>query len=382
MKKNLALFALFLSLLLPVSAAMAQAKVVRGEGTVAVQGFFSSTPSEEERNTAMQNAKLSAWRSFLAMPGLNEMVDQIRADEKRYLDQLDNLLVDVVVVDENYNKDSKRYTLRIKATVAESVINSMIRASSKSASRGQVGAVGAPTAAGTSIVVLGMAREADVIKSFMTKETRMAEGQADTTSSETSNQQLRGGKGGHNASVNESASVNVKTKTVTGGSREQKRDKISYKVGNVSVLNNKLPRILLQSGIKATQYAFLMRPCKLPNPDTFSKQYAASEQGELSADVMAEIQEKLMNCGRAKFWVFASMDIGGYSTDPNTGLSLVTASVSVQLMEVETGAQLASASKDVSGRSADQSDAMRVATDNAVQAVGDIIAAQIAGIAQ
>lgn len=68
------------------------------------------------------------------------------------------------------------------------------------------------------------------------------------------------------------------------------------------------------------------------------------------------------------------------SNDPNTGLSLATVTVNVQLLDVETGAQLAAASKDVSGRSADQGDAIKVATEAAVQAVGDIITAQVANI--
>ena len=148
------------------------------------------------------------------------------------------------------------------------------------------------------------------------------------------------------------------------------------------MLNSKLPRILLQNGIKASPYAFMMRPCNLPNPDNFSKQYAASATGELPSSVMADIQGNLAACGRAKYWVFASMDVGGYGRDPNTGMSLATVSVNVQIYEVDTGAPLASASKDVAGRSADQSDAIRIATDNAVQAVGDIITAQVASVAR
>lgn len=376
MKRLLAFLCASILFALQPSLAVAQAKVVRGEGAVTVQG---PAPSDAERNAAMGAAKLMAWRSYLAMPSQNETVDQIRANEKQFLDRLDDLLVDVVTVDESFKPDTKRYSIRIKATVAESVISSMIRANARTPANAGTAGVPLPTA-GT-IVVLSMAREADVVKSFAEKETRIRETSSEKSGNESNAESLKAGKGGQRtAAVNDSASSTTRTREATGGSREQKRDKVTYKIGNVSILNTKLPRILLQSGIKSTQYAFLMRPCKLPNPDTFSKQYAASEQGELPSDVMADIQDKLQSCGRAKYWVFASMDAGGYKTDPNTGLNLVTVAVSVQLMEVETGAQLASASKDVSGRSADQTDAMRVATENAVQAVGDIIAAQVAAI--
>ena len=354
----------------------AQMKIVRGEGRVASQGA-ANAPAAEERSAAMKAAKLAAWRSYLAIPGQNETVDQIRANETQFLDKLDELLVDIVTVDENYNRESKLYTIRIKATISETLINSMIRGIAKGAGSGSSGAGGAGgSALGSSpILVLGMAREADVVKSFLDKETKVQERSSDSESSRT-----KAGTAGRTAVSSETSSSTVRNKESVGGNVERKRDNVTYKIGNVGILNSKLPRILLQNGIKASPYAFLMRACRLPNPDNFSKQYAASEMGELPSNVMAEIQENLVTCNRVKYWVFASMDVGGYGRDPNTGFALATVSVNVQLFEVETGAQLASASKDVAGRSGDQSDAIRVASELAVQAVGDIITAQVANV--
>ena len=375
MKGVFASIVFLLSLLAATQQAFAQAaKIVRGEGAATIQGPPGAVPSDADRSSALSAAKLNAWRSYLAMPGQNETVDQIRSNEKYFLDRLDELIVDVVTVDEVFNSGARRYSIRIKARVAETVVNSMIRTSSRATVKADASV---PSPGGGAILVLGLAREAEAIKSFMVKETRVRESSAEAAQSEVSS---KAGKGQRTSVTSSTTSASSQSVEATGGNREQKRDKVTYKVGNLSILNSKLPRVLLQSGIKSTQYSFLMRACGLPNPDTFSKQYAASEQGELPSEVMAEIQDKLQACARAKYWVFASMDAGGYRTDPNTGLNLVTVTVNVQLMEVETGAQLASASKDVSGRSGDQTDAMRIATDNAVQAVGDIIAAQVAQI--
>lgn len=368
------LFIVLLGLSSPV--ALAQMKIVRGEGKVVVQAQAATAPSADDRATALRAAKLAAWRSYLAMPGKNETVDQIRANEQQFLDRLDELLVDVVTVDENYNRESKQYIIRIKATVAETLVGSMMRGIAKGSGNNPAGASGGGTALGNGpILVLGMSREADVVKSFLDKKTKVSEQSDDSESSRT-----KTGAAGRTSVSNETTSSTVRTKEVVGGNVERKRDNVTYKVGNVGILNNKLPRILLQNGIKASPYAFLMRPCRLPNPDNFSKQYAASEMGELPSQVMAEIQENLATCARVKFWVFASMDVGGYGADPNTGLALATVTVNVQLFEVDTGAQLASASKDVAARSADQSDAIRVASEGAVQAVGDIITAQVANL--
>lgn len=364
------IFAL-LCLALASTGAFAQMKVVRGEASSVVQGSGAG-PSEQERAATINAAKLNAWRSYLAMPGQNETVDQIRANEKVFVDQLDSLLVDVVTVDESFNKDSKRYNIRIKATVAESVVNSIIRGLSKSASRSADPAGGGSALGSGPIMVLGMAREADVVKSFVDKQTTVTEVSRDSEAN-----RARLSAGGRSS---ETAMSTERSKEVTGGNRERKRDKVTYKVGNVSILNAKLPRVLLQNGIKASPYAFLMKACRLPEPDNFSKQYAASEAGELPSKVLAQIQENLAGCGRVRYWVFASMDVGGYGSDPNTGLTLATVSVNVQLYEVDSGAQLASASKDVSGRSADQSDAIKIASENAVQAVGDIITSQVASL--
>lgn len=352
----------------------AQMKIVRGEGRVSSQSSTANGPAAEDRAAAMKVAKLAAWRSYLAMPGQNETVDQIRANEQMFLSRLDELLVDVVTVDENFNREQNLYTVRIKATVSETLVGSMIRGLAKGSSTGQAGASGSGLGS-SPILVLGMAREADVVKSFLDKQTKVSERSNDSESSQT-----KVGVAGRTAVSSETSSSTVRNREVVGGNVERKRDKVTYKIGNVGILNSKLPRILLQNGIKASPYAFLMRTCRLPNPDNFSRQYAASEMGELPSNVMAEIQENLANCARVKFWVFASMDVGGYGVDPNTGMALATVSVNVQLFEVESGAQLASASKDVAGRSADQSDAIRVASDLAVQAVGDIITAQVANV--
>jgi hypothetical protein len=351
----------------------AQMKIVRGEGRVASQGAANG-PAAEDRAAAMKAAKLAAWRSYLAIPGQNETVDQIRANEQMFLSRLDELLVDVVTVDENFNREQNLYTVRIKATVSETLVGSMIRGLARGAGTGQASASGSGLGS-SPILVLGMAREADVVKSFLDKQTKVSERSNDSESSQT-----KVGVAGRSSVSSETSSSTVRNKEVVGGNVERKRDKVTYKIGNVGILNSKLPRILLQNGIKASPYAFLMRTCRLPNPDNFSRQYAASEMGELPSNVMAEIQENLASCARVKFWVFASMDVGGYGVDPNTGMALATVSVNVQLFEVESGAQLASASKDVAGRSADQSDAIRVASDLAVQAVGDIITAQVANV--
>lgn len=371
---SLARMAAGVFLIAALGQAVAQVKVVRGEASTTVQsGWNSAGPTDAERAATLNAAKLNAWRSFLAMPGQNEMVDQIRANEKVFLDQIDSLLVDVVTVDENFNKESKRYSIRIKATVAESVVSSINRGLAKGTSRGAEATTGGASAFGSNpIMVLGMAREADVMKSFTEKQTTVSESSSD---SEANRSKISAG--GRKA---ETSMTTERTKEVTGGNREKKRDKVTYKIGNVSILNSKLPRVLLQNGIKASPYAFLMKACKLPDPDNFSKQYAASEQGELPSKVLAQIQENLAGCNRVRYWVFASMDAGGYGVDPNSGLNLATVTVNVQLYEVDTGAQVAAASKDISGRSADQGDAIKLASENAVQAVGDIITSQVASL--
>jgi hypothetical protein len=368
MKSILIKFLLGLFLVLANDVVFAQITVVRGEANVTLASG-EKNPSDTERASVYNTAKMTAWRSYLAMPGHDEIVDQIRANENLFLDQLDNLLVDVVIVEENYDKVTGRYEVRIKATVAEGVINSIIRnlakGNSSGAGRGRVSALGS-----TPIMVLGMAREAATVKNFLEKQTLVAE----TSASDESNSMHRHA-GGRTA---ESSIETGQAMVTSGGNRERKRDAITYKVGDVSMLNSKLPRILVKNGIKASPYAFVMRACHLPDPDKFSKQYADSADGELPSKVLGLIQDNLLSCGKVHYWVFASMDTGGYGTDPNTGLSLATVTVNVHLYEVDSGAEVASASKDVSGRSSDQTDAIREATENATQAVGDIITSQIA----
>jgi len=110
---------------MPVSAIGAD--FFRGEGTVDTGSFWSGKPSTEQRAAALKAAKLNVWRDWLQKQDPAK-VTNIRAQEKRFLDAIEDVIVNVKVVDEAFQEKEKRYIISIKANISEPVVSDMLRA--------------------------------------------------------------------------------------------------------------------------------------------------------------------------------------------------------------------------------------------------------------
>jgi hypothetical protein len=352
------------ALLLCVAAAsvpaLAQQKFVRGQGSGA------------DRTAALSAARVAAWKNYLGtLQGAK--LDNIVANERNFLDGLDSILVDVSVVDERCaGPAATNCTISVKATVNESMVDSRLRQQTMASSGGK-------SASQEDIAFLVMARVADSQTSFDTRVTRRAESTVGTSGSSASADASASNRSGAAEASAESASVTQTSKTVTGGSQENKRDRIKYVAWpNIDDLQNRVGEALNNNRIGTVPWEELVSNCGVTDNDPFSKLYAESETGQLPAPIRNDTFKKLKDCQLNKI-ILASIEVDGYRQDPNTGLWLATGNMNITLFDLSGrfARSVGSANRTFSGRAEKVNDAGRAALANAARAASDVVINQL-----
>ena len=352
---------LFVALLCSYGAsAHSQQKFVRGQAT------------DSSKESALNKAKIAAWKSYLgSLQGAK--LDNIISNEKAFLDDLNSFVVDVNVVDEKCTSGfSSTCTISIKAAINESMVESRLRQSAKASGGGK-------TSNQDDIAFLFMARVADSQTSFDTKVTKRAESTVGTSGSSASADATVSNRAGSTEASSDAVSVTQTSKTVTGGSQENKRDRIKYVAWpNIDDLQNRVGETLTNSNISTIPWEELVTNCGVQDNDPFSKLYAESENGQLPANIRTDTFKKIKDCQLSKF-ILASIEIDGYRTDPNTGLWLATGNMNITAYDLSGrfAKSIGSANRSFSGRAEKINDAGRAALANAAKLASDVVINQL-----
>ena len=355
--------ALGMVICLSTAVATAQQAFVRGKG---------EGPKKE---VAMQKAMERAWTNYIgSLPDeQGAKVDTLRANKAAFLEELENIVTDVSVLDEKC--DGTSCSVSIKATIRETTVNSILRQVAKAQSGGSATAA----SAGGPLAFLVMARMSGGETKFDSKVTKRAESTVGTSGSSAS-ADSSGGKGGKSTDESaDSVSVTQTSKTVTGGSVEIKRDKITYvPYPGVGDLEAAIGQFLQNSKIKTVPWASLVGDCNVPVSDSFSDIFAKSSSGSIPEETKRQIYDRLRTCGIGRV-IFASISVDGFRTDPNTGAPMATGNLNVQAFDLTSKfvSSLGTANKAISGRAAVELDAARNALSNASKVAADMIIQQL-----
>lgn len=356
-----------LALVLALSAGPvgAQQKFVRGQAT------------DTGEDAALRKAKLAAWRNYLAMVTPAAKLSNITANEKAFLDALDEVLLDVTVVDKRCEGPTRTTcTVAIKATVSENLVDDRLRKLAQGP--GAPGAGPARVSAQDDIAFLVMARVADSQTSFEVRTTRRSESTVGTSGSAASAEASSGNRSGSAESSADAVSVTQSSRTVTGGSQEAKRDRIKYAPWpNIADLQNRVGEAMTNARFGMVPWEELVSNCGVPDSSPFSRQYAESEDGQIPAAARNEIFRKLRECQVTKI-VIASIDVDSYRTDPNTGLWLASGNMNLQAFDISGrfGRSIGSANRNIAGRGEKITDAGRNALAAAARAAADVVVNQ------
>lgn len=360
-KKRLLQTAMVFCLAWGAGAAMAQQKFVRAQG------------SDSSKEAATQKAKVAAWKNYLgSLQGAK--LDNILANEKAFLDDINNIVVDVNVIDEKCSSGfSSSCTVSIKAAINETMVDSRLRQVAQASGGGK-------TSAQDEVAFLVMARVADSQTSFDTKVTKRAESTVGTSGSSASADASASNRAGSAETSADAVSVTQSSKTVTGGSQENKRDKIKYVAWpNIDDLQNRVGEALTNSRIGTIPWEELVGGCDVPDNDPFSKMYAESESGQLPASVRTDIFRKLKDGCKLSKIILASIEVDGYRTDPNTGLWMATGNMNITVYDLSGrfARSIGSANRAFSGRAEKLNDAGRAALANAAKVAADVVVNQL-----
>ena len=339
---------------------------------LAQQKFVRATATDSNKETAVKKAQESAWKNYLGtLQGAK--LDNILANEKLFLADLSNIVVDVSVIDEKCTSGfSSTCTVSIKAAINETMVDSRLRQAAQASGGGKA-------TAQDDIAFLVMARVADSQTSFDSKNTKRAESTVGTSGSSASADASAGDRTGSAEASADAVSVTQTSKTVTGGSQETKRDRIKYVAwANIDDLQNRVGETLTNNRISTVPWEELVNNCGVTDNDPFSKMYAESETGQLPANVRLDINKKLKECQLTKF-ILASIEVDGYRNDPNTGLWLATGNMNIIAYDL-TGRfarSIGSANRTFSGRAEKITDASRAALANAAKVAAEVVVNQL-----
>jgi hypothetical protein len=342
----------------------------------AQQKFVRAQATEAKREDALAKAKLAAWKNYLGtLQGAK--LDNIIANEKVFIADIDSFVVDINVIDEKCAAQPPSCTVTIKASINESIVESRLRQGAKAAGVAKGGSKVDDSAA-----FLVMARVADVKTAFDPKVTKRAESTVGTSGSSASADAAATNKSGEASVSADSASVTQSSKTVTGGSQEIKREKIVYGPwGQIADLESGIGESLTNNQISFLPWGELAVECGVADSKDFSKDFSVSEDGQLPPKTRLELFKKLRECptGSVQRVILASIEVDGYRKDPNTGLWLASGNVNITVFELKGAryASVGSANRNISGRAEVLTDASRNALQNASKVASDVIVNQM-----
>ena len=298
------------------SVASAETVNVKASATVNYKGsLFSKEPKPEIKNEALAQAKLSAWKKYVAkMSGATK--DMYRSQEDMFLSNLDDFVVELKVLDDTLDTDKKTYSVIVRAVIDESAVSSVLRTNSAAGQQA--------TGDGSLFSFVFVSREVTSRKEFQDKKTDITKSES-VAASET-----KVAISGNN--VSESSDNSSMSKTTTGGSTEKKADKLKYSVASSQDINAAMSNVLATSGFEIVEYDDVVSECGGTEREIIMAEFSESD------DMSRQTRKGAINGNReCEVTLFAAgtLDIGLSDVDPVTGNKRVFVSARAQVWNLE-----------------------------------------------
>lgn len=304
MKKALAIFLIALS-----SLAFAQVAEVKGVGTIQYDaGVFSGDPSDSDKKKAFENAKMAAWRTYVAK--LNPAKQKILfSKEKEVQGNIDRLVTSFSIVDQKVDPQLKTYTVVARVGFNEGAVDQL----AESMTVGGTGQASSGMRSKDSLFsFLFMARKATSIRQFDERRTMVREASAST-------------------SVSDDGGVTAREEKTVGGSTLRKEDAVSYAVTSSQDIDSQMGEILNTAGVEYAGYDDLVAECKAPTVNSFKNEFV--KEDELTPGTRSKVIAAARACD-VRYFAYGTIDTGVSDTDPVSGARRVYVSVRSQLWDL------------------------------------------------
>ena len=320
--KNSILIFLFLVLFFTQSA-LAQKVSVQGQGSVTYEGRLDP----DERRQALTRAKLSALETYFSeQPTLLKFFNLRRAEITA---KIDDYVLSSVVLDENEDRDSRIFSLVIRADISAARLRADLEGSSATSRL--------PTNERTPVVMIFMAREQTETQRFDDRvfkraDTRVEARTSDGTSERSEESESISSSGISSSGTAERSRVGVaetSISTTTGGSVTSKVEAVKWRVSRADVFDNAISSTLSSAGFEVVPADSIpgsqldldrVRSDFSNDPDLSPAVFQATVAGVKAADV------QVLGIG--------TMDVGMRDTDPATGLVRVYVTITGRILDI------------------------------------------------
>ena len=274
--------------------------------------------SAEEKQTALDQAKMSAWKKYTSKFNAAKKSQYAKLKEI-FIENLDDFIAEVVIQKEKDDKDGNKYSIAIVAKIDPGAVNEIFNSNSEA---GQQGAGEA-----SDFGVLFVARVEASRKSFDEKRVTVTEDKntdvVKEINAENDNESV-------DAITTESVSVEK-----SGGSSETKRDKVVYmpSLEHSEEASYAIEEFLVNAGFEPMDYTELD---DVPFLDELVDDEKLRKSGKLPARTVKLYKSAAIDAG----WTFLGMgviDIGTPIQDDSKGNIKVSAKVSFKVWMLSDG---------------------------------------------
>jgi hypothetical protein len=305
-----------LAILLVSTSALAEGVRQQGLGQVTYSSW--GNPSAEVKREAVEKAKLSAIQKYTASFSTAQMIDfeKIRATVES---DLDRYIPEYRILDDDLDKDAKRYSVVIEALINTSLIEIELQ---------KVSAVQkAPADEKSYLCFVFVAREVKSRKSYDARRTeRVVE---ETSTDEQEEAHVEGDQMGF------AGESSKDTRRTTGGSALQKSDEFEYDVsqGGESEINSAMTPVFTTAGFEVVDADYLKDETSgLVDVERFREDFRFGN--DISGSTKRDAVQGCRSSG-VQYFAIGTLDVGAKDIDPVSGLTRVYVSVNGKIIDLQ-----------------------------------------------
>jgi hypothetical protein len=270
-------------------------------------------PSAEEKQVLIKQAENSALSRWASQQGGSFLknYDLVRAQIES---NLNDFVITSHVISEEFNKDTKHFSVVVKVTLDDTRLINFVSDSSAVANSN--------TADKSLLTFIFVSRRQDSIQHFDAKVFKREDRSEASEGAESESN-----NGGNVAFNSKSTTSNEVT---TGGSSTQKTDKISYTVASTSEINTSMTEVFTTAGFEVVDAAYVEEETEgLLKVDNFKADFSAGDDISGRTQRNAAKGAKMIDL---PYLAVGTLDIGLAGNDSSTGLKRVAVTVTGKMI--------------------------------------------------
>jgi hypothetical protein len=300
--------------MIPAINSMAGVIESKGMATIVYKGWGG--PKPEESKDALRDAKISALERFIANSGTAKAQNYERV-KSEIIENIDKYIIDHVILSEEKDKENKRYTIVIRATVNGSRLESTLQSNSAVANSAEEDR--------SYITFVFVAREQKNAKSYNAREhTR-----TDKSSTKEGSEYESAGR----SDIEYGGAISTSESATTGGSVTRKSDEIEYDVSSADSANIAMSKVLTEAGFEVVEAEYLVEETSgLMNVDAFQRDYRYGN--DITGDTRRNAIKGLRKVD-IPYLAVGTLDVGMKDIDSATGLTRVYVTVTGKIVSLK-----------------------------------------------